>query len=81
MPDITFYIDQDPELGLSRIKSRVNNRLDLEQLEFHNKVRQGYLELAKKYDKRYIVINGNQTIDQVIHDVKGHLKDVLLWKK
>lgn len=81
MPNITFYIDQDPKVGLSRIQSRINNRLDLEQLEFHNQVRQGYLELAKLYQERYIVINGNQSIDAVINDVKAHLKDVLLWKK
>lgn len=81
MPNITFYIDQDPKVGLSRIQSRINNRLDLEQLEFHNQVRQGYLELAKLYQERYIVINGNQSIDAVISDVKAHLKDVLVWKK
>lgn len=81
MPNITFYIDQDPKVGLSRIQSRINNRLDLEQLEFHNLVRQGYLELAKLYQERYIVINGNQSIDAVINDVKAHLKDVLVWKK
>jgi dTMP kinase len=81
MPNITFYIDQDPKVGLSRIQSRINNRLDLEQLEFHNQVRQGYLELAKLYQERYIVINGNQSIDAVINDVKAHLKDVLVWKK
>lgn len=81
MPNITFYIDQDPKVGLSRIQSRINNRLDLEQLEFHNQVRQGYLELAKLYQERYIVINGNQSIGAVINDVKAHLKDVLVWKK
>ena len=81
MPNITFYIDQDPKVGLSRIQSRINNRLDLEQLEFHNQVRQGYLELAKLYQERYIIINGNQSIGAVINDVKAHLKDVLVWKK
>lgn len=81
MPTYTIYIDQDPALGLSRIQSRVNNRLDLEKLEFHQKVRQGYLELSKIYQDRFIIINGDQTIDAVISDVKEHLKDVLLWKK
>ncbi|MDY0210480.1 MAG: dTMP kinase [Acholeplasma sp.] len=81
MPDITFYIDQAPEVGMSRIQSRVNNRLDLEKLDFHHKVREGYLALSKRYDKRYIIINGNQSIEGVIEDVKAHLKDVPLWKK
>ena len=78
MPNVTIYIDQDPAVGLSRIQSRVNNRLDLEQANFHQKVRQGYLELAKIYKERYVIINGNQTMEKVIDDVKAHLKDVLL---
>ncbi|MBM7452908.1 dTMP kinase [Acholeplasma morum] len=81
MPDITFYIDQAPEVGMARIQSRVNNRLDLEQLDFHHKVREGYLALSKRYDKRYIIINGDQSIEGLINDVKAHLKDVHLWKK
>ncbi len=81
MPDITFYIDQAPEVGMARIQSRVNNRLDLEQLDFHHKVREGYLALSKRYDKRYILINGDQSIEGLINDVKAHLKDVQLWKK
>jgi dTMP kinase len=81
MPDITFYIDQAPEVGMARIQSRVNNRLDLEQLDFHHKVREGYLALSKRYDKRYILINGDQSIEGLINDVKAHLKDVHLWKK
>lgn len=80
MPNYTVYIDQDPEIGLSRIKSRDNNRLDLEQLDFHNKVRNGYLKLAQLYKDRYIVINGNQSIETLIADVKAHLKDVLLCR-
>jgi dTMP kinase len=80
MPNYTVYIDQDPEIGLSRIKSRDNNRLDLEQLDFHKKVRAGYLKLAELYKNRYIVINGNQSMDALIADVKAHLKDVLLCR-
>ncbi len=80
MPDITVYINSDPEIGLSRIKSRDNNRLDLEKLDFHQKVREGYLQLAKIYPDRYMVINGDRTMQEVIDDVKAHLKDVLLCR-
>jgi dTMP kinase len=80
MPDVTVYINSDPQIGLARIKSRENNRLDLEQLDFHQKVREGYLLLAKMYPKRYMVINGDRTMQEVIDDVKAHLKDVLLCR-
>jgi dTMP kinase len=80
MPDITVYINSDPQIGLARIKSRENNRLDLEQLDFHQKVREGYLLLAKMYPNRYLVINGDRTMQEVIDDVKAHLKDVLLCR-
>lgn len=81
MPDLTVYINSDPEIGLSRIKSRDNNRLDLEKIEFHQKVREGYLTLANMYPNRYLVIDGDRTISAVIDDVKAHLKDVLLCQK
>lgn len=80
MPDITVYINSDPQIGLARIKTRENNRLDLEQLDFHQKVREGYLLLAKMYPNRYLVINGDRTMQEVIDDVKAHLKDVLLCR-
>ena len=51
-PDLTLLFDIEPEIGLKRIASNADrevNRLDLEKLEFHKKVRSGYLLLAKKY--------------------------------
>lgn len=80
MPDLTVYINSDPAIGLARIQSRENNRLDLEKIEFHQKVREGYLALAELYPKRYLVIDGNRTMIEVIEDVKAHLKDVLLCR-
>lgn len=77
MPDVTFYIDLDPEIGLDRIKARSQNRLDKEKLDFHLKVREGYLTLAKIYKDRFVVINGNQPLESVMADIKTGLKDVL----
>lgn len=76
LPDVTFYIDLDPEIGLDRIKTRSQNRLDKEKLEFHLKVREGYLALAKLYKDRFVVINGNQPLMSVMSDIKLGLKDV-----
>ena len=50
-PDLTLLFDIKPEIGLQRISANANrevNRLDLEKLEFHNKVRDSFLLLAKK---------------------------------
>jgi len=67
-PDLTLLFDIDPRLGLERInknKNREVNRLDLEKLEFHNKVRQTFLELSKTYAKRYVVIDASKSEDEV----------------
>lgn len=79
LPDCTFYIDVDPTVGLQRIvdNNRNQNRLDLEQKEFHDKVRTGYLELANMYPNRIRVIDGNQTKEEVYQDVKGLLFQIL----
>ncbi|PID82434.1 MAG: dTMP kinase [Clostridiales bacterium] len=70
LPDITIYIDLDPEIGLSRIDSgdREKNRLDMEAMSFHRKVREGYLKLAKNTD-RIVVVDGNRSIKEVVSDV------------
>jgi len=71
MPDLTFYIDLDPEVGLARVsksRSHKKDRLDSEQTIFHDKVRNGYLELAKT-EKRYKVINGNQDVESIYNEI------------
>ncbi len=67
-PDLTLLFDIKPELGLERIaknSDREVNRLDLEKIEFHNKVRQTFLDLSKRYPDRYIVIDASKSIEEV----------------
>lgn len=67
-PDLTLLFDLDPQVGLNRINSNANrevNRLDLEKLDFHNKVRNTFLELAKKYPDRYVVIDAGKSREEV----------------
>lgn len=71
-PDITVYFDIEPELGMERIKKnsqREVNRLDLEKIQFHHRVRNGFLEMSKKYKDRYVVIDASKSIDEVSHQV------------
>lgn len=70
MPDLTIFLDVKPEIGLKRIASRGKlDRLDLESLDFHNKVYEGYLKVCDIYPKRIVKINGEQTKDKVIEDI------------
>ena len=67
-PDLTLLFDLDPEIGLARIAknaSREVNRLDLEKIEFHKQVRQTFLDLAKRYPDRYIIIDASKSQDEV----------------
>ncbi|GIN74338.1 thymidylate kinase [Bacillus sp. J14TS2] len=68
MPDQTIYFDIEPEIGLKRIetnKGREINRLDLEKLDFHRMVRQGYKQLLQRFPGRIKEIDASQSKEQV----------------
>ncbi|WP_257351275.1 dTMP kinase [Pseudalkalibacillus decolorationis] len=80
MPDMTFYFDLSPKVGLERIEKnnlREKNRLDLEKLDFHQKVQQGYRQVLDRFPERIVVINAEQPIDMVYNDVLQVLKERL----
>lgn len=67
-PDLTLLFDITPEQGLERInknKDREVNRLDLEKLEFHHKVRENFLFLANKYKERFVVVDASKSVEEV----------------
>ena len=67
-PDLTLLFDLDPRIGLERISKNANreiNRLDLEKLDFHNSVRNTFLELAKRYPERFVIIDARKTQEEV----------------
>ena len=70
-PDLTLLFDIAPELGLERInknKNREVNRLDLEALDFHKKVRESFLSLAARYPERFVIIDASQPLEEVVND-------------
>src|SRR5690606_19512988 len=72
-PDLTLYLDVNPEIGLQRIRENENrevNRLDLESLSFHHKVREGYLEVVNRFPERIVKINANEQLNAVFDEVK-----------
>lgn len=67
-PDLTLLFDIEPEIGLARIAANANrevNRLDLEKLEFHKTVRNTFLELAKRYPERFVIIDASKSQEEV----------------
>ena len=79
-PDLTLLFDLEPEEGLKIIeknKGREVNRLDLEKLEFHKKVRDNFHALAKKYSTRYVVIDASKSLNEVEDEVYKIIKETI----
>jgi len=77
-PDLTLYFDIEVEEGLARIAAnsdREINRLDMEGLDLHRKVRQGYLSLLEKEADRIVKIDASLPLDQVIENTQQLLFD------
>lgn len=77
-PDITILIDMDVRKGIERSKKRNRakqlerelNRMELESLSFHEKVRKGYLSLAEQEKERFRVFSGEKTEDELFEEIK-----------
>lgn len=68
MPGLTLLFDIDPLKGLKRIaanKDRERNRLDLENLDFHKQVYEGYQMLLERFPERIQRINADQSFEAV----------------
>lgn len=82
-PDLTLYFDVDSQIGLTRIeknKEREVNRLDLEQLDMHCRVRSGYLKLAQENPDRIVTIDAARPLEEVITDALFTIKQRCLEK-
>lgn len=72
VPDLTLYLDVDAQVGLNRIGSkeskREKDRLELEAISFHNRVRAAYLTLLEENPERIQLIDASQTMEAVLKD-------------
>jgi dTMP kinase len=76
--DLTILLDIDPEFSLKRILAkRKLDRMEQIDLNFHYRVRNGYLSLAKKYPHRIVVVDANQDIAKVTVDIQTLLTHFL----
>ncbi len=68
LPDLTLYIDVRPSVGLARIKksTRIQDRLDLEKISFHEKTYLGYQEVLRCFPKRVKRVLGEASLKEVI---------------
>jgi dTMP kinase len=80
-PDLTLLFDLDPQVGLARAWRQIDNggrtdlesRFELEALAFHEKVRSGYLELARSEPRRFRIIDAARERDAVTQAVEAVL--------
>ena len=72
-PDLTFIIDMDPAKGLARALSRqtADERFEGFGEDLQKKMRAGFLELAKEFSDRCVVVDGDRAMDAVADDVEG----------
>lgn len=77
-PDVTFLLDIEPEQAAKRMSNRQanNDRLEAEGQVFMKKVRDGYIDMTKKYD-RIVVIDANASIDRVSDQIEQKVWEVL----
>lgn len=79
LPVLTIFIDVPPKVGLKRVfnNTRKVDRLDLEDISFHEKVYEGYMLLAEKFKDRFVIVDGTNSKEQVISDTIEVIKDIL----
>lgn len=73
VPRITFLLDMEVDTGLKRAEKRRNtlnfpfiiDRYEAENLRFHERIRQGYLKIAKREPERFVVLDANQDIESI----------------
>lgn len=69
-PDLTFILDCPSEVGIKRILSkRIPDRIEKEKIAFHERVRKGYLEIAKKNNKRIVIIDATKKKEEISKEI------------
>ena len=82
-PDLTFILDIDPKIGLARSFAKAEGmtvketRFESRQLEFHENMRRGFLEIAANEPKRCVVLNADKSIEELHQYIIKELKERL----
>jgi dTMP kinase len=76
VPDLTILLDMDPMAGLAR-RARSADRLEAEPAEFHQRVRAGFLALARAEPSRYLVLDADRPAEEITHDIQNLIRSML----
>lgn len=79
-PDLTILIDLDPKIALERLKDKRDHYESL-GLEFFERVRYGYLALAKRAKKRIKVIDGSRSFEDVLNDAWSYVEKLIFGEE
>ena len=86
-PDVTIYLDLEVEQGLNRKLSASAsgqgewNRMDRLELELHQRVRRGYLEMAQQEPERWLVVDASASVEEVQQQIRQRLEKVIVKRK
>lgn len=75
LPDLTVVLDVDPALGLARVVGP--DRLEAEPLEWHVRVRQGFLDIAAAAPDRYLVLDGSRPAEDLAIEIASVVSDLV----
>jgi dTMP kinase len=76
VPDLTILLDMDPMAGLQR-RARSADRLEAEPAEFHQRVRAGFLALARAEPARYLVLDADRPAEEITRDIQERIRGML----
>lgn len=77
MPDITFLMKLNPEIGKSRIKTSDQDRIEMEKIDFHNRVFAGYEALERDFPDRVVGIDATGNIEEISSEIMMHMERLL----
>ena len=76
LPDLTIFLDIDAQTGLDRIQNRAfKDRLDQEDITFHQRVFEGYQEVLKRFKERIVIVDGNQSIETIVEEACNIIRE------
>ena len=79
-PDLTILLDIDPMVGMAR-KGKPSDRIESAGMDFHVRVRKGFLEMAEANPGRFRVVDASKPLEEVVEAVVGVLKVNFGWKR
>lgn len=84
-PDVTFLVDLPPEVGMSRVVKRASaeatadgkDRMEAEAMDFHARLREGFLEIARAEPGRVKVLDGARSVEAIQADIRSIMEGLL----